>query len=199
MATVIRSFDVGRVYMPDVPSDLQPSTVCYTKMTEAIEKKSIPTSLVYSGDKIDTSTEADVSILGPVKGEAFDSLNDYSIVMKIKYGKRTFLFMGDSENTANSTLMDTDEDFSADVIKVGHHGSADATNYKLLSKVIPQYAVLSLGKDNDYGYPHDEVIKLLSDFECTVYRTDKDETVLFECNGDDISVKTGLRSIVPAQ
>lgn len=66
-----------------------------------------------------------------------------------------------------------------DILVVGHHGSKNATSHELLSATRPRYAVISVGKDNDYGHPHPDVLERLQLYGCTVLRTDRNGTILF--------------------
>ena len=87
------------------------------------------------------------------------NLNDTSIVLKVKHGTNTFLLMGDASTKIEKTLLD--KNIGSDVLKVGHHGSRYSTSVAFLNKVNPQYAVISVGKNNTYKHPHDEIIKRL--------------------------------------
>ena len=93
--------------------------------------------------------------------------------------------MGDAERDEIESIS---ADMSADVLKVGHHGSANATYQSFLEKVQPQIAVISCGENNDYGHPHQSVLKLLKQMDCDVYRTDKDGTVTVYTDGTKIGV-----------
>lgn len=99
--------------------------------------------------------------------------NNTSIVLKICYGETSFLFTGDAEYEVEQTLLESGCDLSATVLKVGHHGSSTSTSYRFLNEIMPQYAVISVGKNNSYGHPHDEVLSRLRDADVTVYRTDE--------------------------
>ena len=76
---------------------------------------------------------------------------------------------------------------SADVLKVGHHGSSSSTTYPWLRAVAPQYAVISCGKDNSYGHPHEETLSKLRDAEVEVLRTDKNGTIVFTTDGTSLT------------
>ena len=131
--------------------------------------------------KMDTYTlgSATVTVLGLNAGEE----NDSSIVMSVAYQDKVFLFTGDAEREAEqAVLKDATELLAADVLKVGHHGSEDATTYPFLREIMPEFAVISCGKDNPYGHPHDNTLSRLRDAEVTVYRTDLhgDITITFK-------------------
>lgn len=127
-----------------------------------------------------------------VLGCNFDEeVNNQSIVLKLTYGDTSFLFMGDAEYEAEKKLFQKgifkkNFDLSADLLKVGHHGSNTSTSYRFLKEVMPEYAVISVGKDNDYGHPHDEVLSRLRDADVKVYRTDIEGDVVCTSDGEKI-------------
>lgn len=116
-----------------------------------------------------------------------DNTNNTSIVMKLTYGKTSFLFTGDAETPVEQTILDEGYDPSATVLKVGHHGSSSSTSYRFLNEVMPQYAIISVGEDNSYGHPHDEVLSRLRDADVEVYRTDLDGDIICVSDGKKIS------------
>ena len=80
---------------------------------------------------------------------------------------------------------------SADVIKIGHHGSDTSTSEAFLKKTGCKYAVITVGKDNDYGHPSDKTLKLLEKYNIKVYRTDYDGDIIITYDGKDINIKNG--------
>lgn len=113
--------------------------------------------------------------------------NNTSIVLKITYGSTTFLFTGDGEREVEQAMLDRGEDLSATVLKVGHHGSSTSTGYAFLWQVMPEYAVISCGKNNSYGHPHDEVLSRLRDGDVTLFRTDLQGDIVCFSNGSTVS------------
>ena len=94
--------------------------------------------------------------------------------------------MGDCEKVSES-LID-ENDLKADVIKIGHHGSGSSTASRFIKKVNPKYAVICVGKDNDYGHPHDEVLNRLYNLGISVLRTDEDGNIKVKTDGKNITV-----------
>ena len=127
---------------------------------------------------------ANVEFLAPVK--QYDDDNNTSIVCKVTNGEDTFLFTGDMERDAELDLIDTSVNLTADVLKVGHHGSNSSTSYVFLREVMPKYAVISCGKNNSYGHPHQEVVSRLKDAEATIYRTDQIGDIIAISSGNGI-------------
>jgi beta-lactamase superfamily II metal-dependent hydrolase len=137
--------------------------------------------------------------VGPVKSD-YENLNNYSAVLKLTYGETGFLFQGDAEKESEKDILNSGmgSKLKADVLKIGHHGSSSSTSPEYLAKVNPKYAVIMVGKGNDYGHPHKETLELLKKKNITVYRTDEQGTIVAESDGKNISfdVKSGSISSV---
>lgn len=116
-----------------------------------------------------------------------ENTNNTSIVLKLTYGETSFLFTGDAETPVEQTILNSGYDPSAHVLKVGHHGSSSSTSYRFLNEVMPQYAIISVGEDNSYGHPHDEVLSRLRDADVTVYRTDSDGDIVCVSDGKKVT------------
>ena len=189
MAYIVRNFDIGSVYLPNVSTN----TYTYQKLLEAVKKKGLKVKTGKSGVKLldDSDDDLRITILGPVKTDV-KNLNNASIVLKIEYGETSFLFMGDAEKAELKTIK---ADLSADVLKVGHHGSDTSTPQSLLDSVDPKIAVISVGKDNDYGHPNPKTLKRLEDIGCEIYRTDEEQTIAVTSDGQNIDVQAGFRTI----
>lgn len=130
---------------------------------------------------------ADVKILGVNGGS---DANNSSIVLKITYGETAFLFTGDAEREAEQAILNTGADLSATVLKVGHHGSDTSTTYSFLREIMPEYAIISVGKGNSYGHPTDATLSRLRDAGVKVYRTDLNGDIKVTSDGKTVSVIT---------
>jgi len=130
---------------------------------------------------------ATVSILGLNAGS---ETNDSSIIVKVNYGKTSFLFTGDAERDAEQKVLYSGADLSATVLKVGHHGSDTSTTYPFLREIMPKYAVISVGANNSYEHPTDNTLSRLRDAGANVYRTDLHGDIIFTSDGNTVSVST---------
>lgn len=189
MGYIVRNFDIGVVYMPNVTANTQ----MYENLLKSIKQKNRTVRTGKAGIHFINDSEHDVTatIVAPVTIDN-ENLNNSSIVLRLDYKDATFLFTGDAEKEELATITD---DIIADVLKVGHHGSSNATTKDFLEKVDPQIAVISCGADNDYGHPHASTLRMLEERDCDVYRTDLDQTVTVYTDGERLSVSTGNRSI----
>ncbi|MCI5774540.1 MAG: MBL fold metallo-hydrolase [Erysipelotrichaceae bacterium] len=113
--------------------------------------------------------------------------NDTSIILKITYGDTAFLFTGDGELAAEQAVLANADDLSADVLKVGHHGSNTSTSPAFLEAIDPTYAIISVGQDNSYGHPHQEVLDRLKAQDITIYRTDIHHDITCTSDGQKVN------------
>ena len=190
MGYIVRNMDIGSVYMPKAAAN----TKTYENLLESISDKGLKITSAKAGLTIAEESDYIINVVAPVTIDESD-LNNSSAVIKLTYKNNSFLFTGDAEKKELETITD---DISADVLKVGHHGSNTSTTEEFLYEVRPKYAVISVGEGNEYGHPHKETLRLLEEFNCELYRTDIDKTVVFSSDGNIISVKSGEQSIKKA-
>lgn len=142
-----------------------------------------------------TLGSAAVTVLGPV--QEYDETNNTSLVLRVDFGETSFLFTGDMERDAEADLLESGAALEADVLKVGHHGSATSTSYPFLKAVDPAYAVISCGVGNDYGHPHEDTMSRLRDDDAIVYRTDLQGHIV--CTSDGSSLAFTVQKNADAQ
>lgn len=178
MTYVVNHMEIGAIYMPNATHD----TPTYEKLLKAIQKKGYKIKNAKAGVNIVDEDDLTVDVLGPEKIDE-ENLNNCSAIIKITYGNEKFLFIGDAEKYELNSIK---ADMSANVLKVGHHGSKTSTTKEFLKEVNPEYAVISCGVDNDYGHPHTSTLKLLKQFDVTCYRTDTQGTIVFTADKNGI-------------
>ncbi len=125
---------------------------------------------------------AEAEIVGPV--QIYDEDNNNSISVMVTFENKKFLFMGDTESKAEKDIIEAGVNLDCDVLKVSHHGSKSSTTDLLLDKTSPSIAVISCGKNNDYGHPHAKTLNKLLERNIILYRTDTQGTII-------LSVKDG--------
>lgn len=132
--------------------------------------------------------EAVVKVLFPTAGYTSDDLNDESVVLLVECGDKRLLLTGDS--TAAAEWLYCDDLPRVDVLKIAHHGSGGSTSEELLEKIRPRIALISCGLNNDYGHPHDRVIRALQAMGAELYRTDRQGTLVVTVQNGEITVET---------
>ncbi len=186
LSEIISRFPIGRYLAPEIPEPLIPSSGEYLSAQAALKQKKLSVTTPKSGDSFFLG-DLKVQVLAPVKPG--DSTNNNSIVLRLTYGRTSFLLMGDAEKEEESDLIASRADLSANVLKVGHHGSSTSTTAALLNAVKPQYAAISVADDTNH-LPKDDVLKRLSAAGAQIYRTDISGTLIFLSDGKAISIVT---------
>ncbi len=182
MAAVIEHFDIGMVYMPNAET----STKTFENLLETIQDKGLKIKTAKAGVSILDTENLDIEMLAPVE-DSYDNLNNYSAVIKVTYKDTSFLYMGDAETDVEDEIT---ADVSADVIKVGHHGSDTSSSQGFVERVSPKYAIMEVGEDNSYGHPKVEIIERWEDIGAAVYRTDLNGNIVVISDGKNITVNT---------
>jgi len=135
---------------------------------------------------------ARVEVLAPCPTFSADrGPNDNSFVLRITYGGRALLLVGDSEHEEESLLLATArERLRADVLKVGHHGSRTSSSPAFLAAVAPRHAIVSVGRRNRFGHPHPLTLAALAASGARVWRTDRDGSVVVTTDGASLDVRS---------
>jgi competence protein ComEC len=177
MSYIIDNFEVLNFYAPKVNSN----TKAFETMVESLVIKDLKIKVLKPNIKsIDLGENTKVDVFSPISNE-YENLNNFSSIIKISYGTTSFLFTGDSEELSEKEVLTQGYDLKSDVLKVGHHGSSSSTSKRFLDAVDPYIAVISVGKDNSYGHPSQEVLSRLKDL--TIYQTDLDGNILIKSDG----------------
>ncbi len=180
--TVLNTYEVERILLPDVIH----TTKTYENVLDTIEKRNLSVTKAQIGSLYHLGS-ASFTILAP-NSDSYEDMNNYSIVIRLCYGDSVFLFTGDAETLSEKEMLAKNMDLSADVIKLGHHGSANSSSEEFLKAVDPEYAVLSVASDNDYGHPHKRTLRTINKMNIKLYRTDIQGTLVFHTDGNTISV-----------
>ncbi|KRQ86143.1 Hydroxyacylglutathione hydrolase [Caloramator mitchellensis] len=178
---VINNYDVKKVYMPKVTAN----TKTFEKLMEAIKSKNLKITTAKAGQSFEVDGVR-FDFLAPNK-DRYEDLNNYSAVLKVTYNNNTMLLMGDAEKLSEGEIIKK-YDVKADIIKIGHHGSVSSTGKSFIKKVSPKYAVISCGRDNDYGHPHKETLEILNSLGINILRTDESGTIIFAMDGQNIEL-----------
>lgn len=189
MWKIVSDVDVDSVWMPDISSKLTPETIVYDDLTRVINERKIEIKYVKTGDEF-IKDGLKLKVISPSK--EYESTNDSSVCVKLIYKDVSFLFMGDAGEIVEEDMLKTQIDVSADVIKVGHHGSSSSTTKGFIEKIKPKYAVISVG-ENNYNLPKKSVIKSLENIGANVLRTDLFGDIVFTVDGSEMKITTASK------
>lgn len=178
-SAVLSSIDVGTVFLNFDTS----SSYFYERFVDTLIKKDI-TPVIPDMDCLYETGPFKIKFLSPKKD--FEDANDNSLITMIQFGSVKALFMGDAERAVESELLSGNYDISADILKVGHHGSRYASSQEFLNAVYPGVAVIQCGEGNSYGHPHSEALKRLSAIDATILRTDESGSIVLTTDGSTI-------------
>lgn len=166
-----------------IGTNIKTSFKSYDNMMNALEKKNIK----YEVPNINDTFKVGELIFKVIYlDNNKDDINSSSIVIEMNYKNNSFLFTGDTTTDAEKKYLDSLNEI--DVLKVSHHGSQYASSAQFLMKTKPKYAIISVGKGNEYGYPKQVVLDKLNELNTKVYRTDQLGTIILTSNGNDIEI-----------
>lgn len=132
---------------------------------------------------------AAINIIYPNKSVVEEkNVNDSSIIFQFVYGKKKFLFTGDAGTKIEQSLLDENIDLSDSILKVAHHGSDDASLEAFLLQISPEYAIISLSKNNTFRHPREVILKRLERIGSSILRTDQLGDIVFESDGSNLNL-----------
>lgn len=186
-SALIEEFEIGEIIMEGYDEFEDDAPVFYERAYDAMVEKELYPVLAVPGD-IHTYGDITLEILAP--SSDFGDRNNNSIVLRAEVDGVSAIFTGDAEKSAESAVLDEFyEKLDADILKVGHHGSSTSTSEEFYAAVSPDIAVISCGKDNSYGHPHGETLRMFENNSQEYYRTDENGSVVIVCRDGELCLK----------
>jgi len=170
---IIRNFEIGTIYMPKV----QTNTKTFEDVLDAVKEKELTITTPKVKDTFQVG-QAECQVLA-IDNKA-KNLNLASIVIQMQFDDMTYLFTGDAEKEVEEKILKENKDVKVNILKVGHHGSDTSSSEKFIQTVAPEISVISVGKDNSYGHPKQEILDRLEETGSKVYRTDEVGNIFIE-------------------
>lgn len=183
MGTVIKKLKIRKFYMPDI----QVKDKDYDNVIEEAADKGLMINYPSAGEQFMLG-DAQITILSPAAPE-YREINDYSIVIRMRFGEKSFLFAGDIQSDVERDLINSGYNLSSDLIKVPYHGGDTASSMDFLSRVKPSFAVITC-EEADRSVS-DNVIKRYNSIKTKIYRTDYNGTIVCTSDGKDIKIEAG--------
>lgn len=187
---VLKRYKVDNILWTGVEKDSSE----YEEWLSLIKQSGAKIEIAKAGERVVISDNPQIfiNILNPesdISGNKFSELNNTSVVSLLSFGKNNFLFTGDINDKKESQLLTSGLIGKIDVLKVAHHGSKTSTSEEFLKVVLPKFAVISVGKNNDYGHPNSEVLERLNKFGIQVFRTDNDGDIKITSDGSNLKLQ----------
>ncbi len=183
--TLLEKYEFKNVIMPDAAH----TTPTFDFTVDAIEKEGCNVLEGLAGRSYALGN-VKIDILAPDTYYDHNDLNNMSIVCKVTYGDVSFLFTGDAEEESEDSIIYHNYDIDADILKVAHHGSSTSSTTRFINEVTPSVAIISAGKDNDYGHPHRETMQLFNNLNTETYITFEVGSIIVTTDGNKYDVKT---------
>lgn len=180
-AKVLENIPVDMVYRESL--DYDRNSIC-RELTDTEARAGIPQTDPDPGDTMQVG-EAGITFLGPVSYDE-ENPNNNSVAFRLDYGDTSFVFSGDAEWEEEHEILESGAELACDVLKLGHHGSSNASSYRFLRETNPEAVVISCGYDNSYGHPHRETLERIEDLGAALYRTDTQGTIAVFSDGEHL-------------
>jgi len=190
LVEVLQRWSVGAV----AESGLRSYSPAYIEFNSLIESKNIKRHIINTPQRMVLKDGLFFDFLWPFSKELIEDdegdCNFLSLVAMLNYKENGFLLTGDATKETEEELILKGLNLKADVLKAGHHGSKYSSGLDFLKEVEPEYAIISVGKDNDFGHPSLRVLDNFRKIKAEVLRTDKKGDIIFESNGQILTLKT---------
>src|SRR4029077_16789691 len=169
----------------------------YQRALDVVRRRCIPWRKAVRGESFDLGPATHVKILAPevplLAGTASD-INNNSVVLRVEFGRLAILLTGDAQSEAEARLLSHGgTDLRADILKVGHHGSAYSSTPAFLAAVHPKIAIISCGLQNVFGHPSPRTLAALRAAGATIYRTDLDGGIMVDADSRVIRATSIIR------
>jgi competence protein ComEC len=184
LAPVFKAYDVNAFMSPGIPNITTPTQALEDAVAHEIILR---TTIARRGMHIPLGGRAYAEVLFPDRNVEHLETNTGSIVLRVVYGETSFFLSGDSPEAVEDWLVRLDgELLESDVVKAGHHGSRTSTGEALLASADPEVVIISAGKDNQYGHPHQEVLDRVTESGAKILSTAEEGTITFISDGAHI-------------
>ncbi len=179
---IINKYDIDTIIMPDYAKDTQ----SYRDVIQALDHKRYKITSPVVGTVYQLG-DAEFTVIAPSQKDYGDEANNYSVGIILEHGDKKFVFTGDAEEEAEADMLRNRMDLSADVLKVGHHGSKTSSSEAFIDAVSPEYAVISCEENNEYGHPHSATLNILRSAKIKVFCTDEQGSLAAVSDGKEIT------------
>lgn len=180
-------FDAFKVYNAVIPEISDRETEAYESFQYALDESGASVYTARLGTVINIG-DFELTVIGYYYDE--EDSNDQSIIIMADIDGIKFLLAGDAGEGVEERLIDDGIRLDCDVYKASHHGSRNSNTAEFIKAASPKYAVISAGKGNRYGHPHDEVLEIFDSVDSEVLRTDVSGDIIFRIENSEMVIST---------
>jgi|WetSurMetagenome_2_1015567.scaffolds.fasta_scaffold04658_3 competence protein ComEC len=185
---VLKKYQVAKILMTAAPGNAPP----FQEFLKVRAAKKTPVIITSGKEKITLGDNLVLEILSPSKNDLGADLNEDSIVAKLIYKNKIFLFTGDAGDKTEARMLLEKIDVKADVLKVGHHGSETSSSLDFLRAVAPEFAIIECGVNNQFGFPKADTLWRLTKVGAKIFRTDLNGTIKMKTDGQTLWIKNKI-------
>lgn len=180
-ADILKNYKVSYVFEPGTLNDSK----TFQNLKAEIRNQKIPNILTKRGMRLHIGGGAVIDVLFPDRDVRTWDANEGSVIARLSYGETSIMLTGDSTSKTEKIILEANSGvpLASTILKVGHHGSRSSTSDSFTKAVNPEYALISNGKDNNYGHPHPETLNTLAKYGVNVFRTDLLGTIIMKSDG----------------
>ncbi|MEO6588424.1 MAG: ComEC/Rec2 family competence protein, partial [Pyrinomonadaceae bacterium] len=187
---VAKNFKVRAAFFGRMPYE----DAGFAELYEVLKKKKIETITVSRGEEYEIG-EVKIQILYPEKVDSPKPVadNNHSVVLRIVYGTKKFLFTGDIEKETEAKLLENPVFLKTDILKVAHHGSRTSSTTDFINAAKPEYAIIPVGRRSIFGHPHQEIVERFSSSGVKIKTTGERGTISVSTDSKDLQIETFQR------
>jgi competence protein ComEC len=182
---ILKNYKVDVVFESGTLTDSK----IYQNLREEMKKQNIPDVLARRGMRLDLGGGVMIDILFPDRDVSEWATNDGSVVARLSYGKTSVILPGDAGTKTERIILleNSESQLKSTILKVGHHGSRTSSSLSFVKAISPKFAIISDGKDNNYGHPHQETLDTLAKLGAKIFRTDMLGTIVMKSDGQNVN------------
>jgi len=192
---ILNNFNVREFWSTDMVGDDENHQI----LQQILREQKIKQFTITTDDSIKKNRNVEINFLWPprnitdVKNLSDKTINNMSLVFKIKYGQISFLVTGDIASDVENTLIRSGKNLNCDVLFVPHHGSNHSSSMNFIRNTACRYAIISAGKDNTFRHPHPLTLTRYNAAQCQILRTDKDGAITIVTDGTELFTESFIK------
>lgn len=186
LVDVLKRYKVNKI----ITTENTGETMVASSFQKGLLSEGVPVAMARAGQVYQLGASTTLTIFSPAGNPQMLESNTASIVARLSYGQIDFMLTGDAPSSIEEYLVKTyGEELKSEVLKLGHHGSKTSSSEVFLDTVAPRYAVVSAGKDNSYGHPHQNVVDAVLSRDITLVSTADQGSITFMSDGTDVWIQ----------